>query len=706
MITRSVSRYALLVAACTSVVVVTAVPGNAYPRPGLTLPAAISNITGEPTLTGKSGEATVSANGRYVAFTSWATDLHLSDPDPLSDVFRFDRQTGTVDAVSVAASGAPSVTADPVAAQPSRQKAVTPSISANGRYVAFWSSATNLVPGDTNLRWDAFVRDMNSGQVYRVNVSSSGDQATEEGPQSNATGGGPSLSASGRFVAFTDSATNLATRTPEGLNVFVHDMRTGKTEIESLAGTADASADGPPEGGGGCAALSPDGHHLVFTTSAHAYLPDDAQPARPEGSFWGGSWVVVRDLRLDKNEVVLPPDRQNASREAHGGYKSSSSCGDHPLSRDGRHVVFMAGSKLFVPNDQNDFCTEAVPNSGVLNGADDAFVKDLSTGRVERVSVTSWGGEKSAGVGHGSPSITSDGRYVILSSMQQLDDGSATSAREDCLAHATAPDGRPNGRVWLHDRVTGTTQHLSRATGNSSEYWKSGQDVSISPDGRFAVWEDARPRVELGPVSLVNTDMVYWHDRGLDLGATIGSSDALDEGAGEPPICVGDVCIPPSDAAVFSDGSAMVTERSRHLGGDLSGASLAYRPQYDDLFVSVELEHMPTFVPGFSPMFYGMHFEVNDVKYEVRATGLKFGTFGLFDCTGSRPLCTKVADLRGGYGTTGMRVVFSLPLEAIGLEDGGELSNVEAFSALGVFDQPLQIQDRQILDRLALDGHQ
>jgi hypothetical protein len=93
---------------------------------------------------------------------------------------------------------------------------------------------------------------------------------------------------------------------------------------------------------------------------------------------------------------------------------------------------------------------------------------------------------------------------------------------------------------------------------------------------------------------------------------------------------------------------------------------------------------MPRVVPGASPIFYGLRFEVDDRRYEVRATSLLGGTFGLFDCTTS-VACAKVADLQGGYGTTGMRVVFSLPLKEIGLEDGGALSNVEAFSALGFY---------------------
>lgn len=137
-----------------------------------------------------------------------------------------------------------------------------------------------------------------------------------------------------------------------------------------------------------------------------------------------------------------------------------------------------------------------------------------------------------------------------------------------------------------------------------------------------------------------------------------------------------------------------------HLSDDLYGASFAYRPEYEDLFAAIELDDMPPVLPGvLSPIFYGLRFDVGGKSYEVRATSLLGGTFGLFDCTGLRPTCTKIADLSGGYGTTGMRVVFSLPLEAIGLEDGGELSNVEAYSALGsYFTGPSKILDTVRID--------
>lgn len=139
--------------------------------------------------------------------------------------------------------------------------------------------------------------------------------------------------------------------------------------------------------------------------------------------------------------------------------------------------------------------------------------------------------------------------------------------------------------------------------------------------------------------------------------------------------------MPESKDGVFGSPSLILTRE----GANLYGASLAYRPQYEDLFAAIELEHMPKVILGASPIFYGLRFKASDKNYEVRAASLLGGTFGLFDCTDSRPKCTKVADLRGGYGTTGERIVFSLPLEEIGLAGGGEIRDVVAFSSVGTY---------------------
>src|SRR5438093_763515 len=160
----------------------------------------------------------LSADGRFVAFDSAATDLVAGDTNGVSDVFVHDRQTGTTERVSVASDGAQGNNASSY-----------PALSADGRFVAFDSDATNLVAGDTNGTTDVFVHDRQTGTTERVSVASGG------GTQGNGKSGGffafPALSADGRFVAFQSDATNLVAGDTNGTtDVFVHDRPTATTE--------------------------------------------------------------------------------------------------------------------------------------------------------------------------------------------------------------------------------------------------------------------------------------------------------------------------------------------------------------------------------------------------------------------------------------------------------------------------------------------
>jgi Tol biopolymer transport system component len=176
----------------------------------------ISVATDGTQANGDSDLAALSADGRYVAFASMATNLVAGDTNGVQDVFVHDRQTGQTTRVSVSSSGT----------QGDRASAfvkVKPAISADGRYVAFMSSATNLVPSDTNNENDIFVHERLAGQTTRVSVSSTGVEADR-------TCSDPVLSADGRFVSFTTSASNLDGGVVDQNNIFMHDWLTGQTE--------------------------------------------------------------------------------------------------------------------------------------------------------------------------------------------------------------------------------------------------------------------------------------------------------------------------------------------------------------------------------------------------------------------------------------------------------------------------------------------
>lgn len=164
----------------------------------------VSLVSGEPN--SSSFNSAISATGRHVAFDSIASNLVAGDTNALGDVFVRDTQTRITRRVSLGPAGAQAAGGD----------SSLPAISADGRYVAFASGATNLVPGDGNGQSDVFVRDVLEGTTIRVSVDESGNQVAT-GPSL-----GPSLSADGRFVAFVSAATDLvAGGTPAVPNIYL-----------------------------------------------------------------------------------------------------------------------------------------------------------------------------------------------------------------------------------------------------------------------------------------------------------------------------------------------------------------------------------------------------------------------------------------------------------------------------------------------------
>jgi len=155
------------------------------------------NNNGDQAVGAQPTTAALSADGRYVVWSSVATNLVAGDTNASRDVFRRDLVSGVTTRVNVTPAGGQS--AGDLAAFTIR---VT--VSADGRYVSFNSAATDLVAGDTNNTADAFVRDMVAGQTTRVNVGNAGEQSN-----GTATAQAPVMSDDGRYVAWSSNATNL-----------------------------------------------------------------------------------------------------------------------------------------------------------------------------------------------------------------------------------------------------------------------------------------------------------------------------------------------------------------------------------------------------------------------------------------------------------------------------------------------------------------
>ncbi len=211
----------------------------------------ISNLNRQPN--DDSNSATVSADGRYVGFRSHASNLVSGDTNGIEDTFVFDRRRHLTRQVNVTSSGAQVF-----------GLSFRPSLSANGRFVAFRAAATNLVPGDTNRQIDVFVRDLAAGKTKRISVSSSGRQA-------NGRSYRPNISANGRYVVFASSATTLVQRDTNRVpDVFRHDRRTGRTTRVSLTtgGRQPGACSINPK-------TNADGTVIAFTSAAANLVPAD-----------------------------------------------------------------------------------------------------------------------------------------------------------------------------------------------------------------------------------------------------------------------------------------------------------------------------------------------------------------------------------------------------------------------------------------------
>jgi Tol biopolymer transport system component len=336
--------------------------------------------------------ASLSDDGRYVAFHSFATNLVAGDTNGKQDVFVRDRTTGTTRRVSVSSAGGEG-----------DNPSYSSSLSADGRYVAFASDATNLVAGDTNAREDIFVRDRHTGTTYRVSVSSTGAEA-------DGYSYSPSISDDGMYVVFESDATNLvAGDTNAARDVFVRDRAHGTTYRVSRD-SAGAEGNGVSEN----AKISADGRYVAFHSSATNLVAGDTNAVRD---------VFVRDRTTGTTT--------RASKDSAGAEGDDQSLVPS-LSADGRYVTFYAAASNLVAGD--------------TNGKYDVFVRDRTTGTTTRASKDSAGAE---GNGDSSlPGISNDGRYVVFASL---------------ATNLVAGDTNGVKDIFVRDRSTGTTYLVSRS---------------------------------------------------------------------------------------------------------------------------------------------------------------------------------------------------------------------------------------------------
>jgi Tol biopolymer transport system component len=370
----------------------------------------VSVTTGGVVGDGHSSASAISADGRYVAFSSAADDLVAGDTNAARDVFVRDLRTGETTRVSVDTAGTQG-----------NAESGHPAISADGRFVAFESSASNLVGGDTNGTSDIFVRDLVASQTTRASVGSARNQG-------NGDSAFPSISADGRRIAFESWASDLVTGDTNGVSdIFIRDVEAGTTRrvsVDSSGREGNGYSEAP--------AISADGRFVAFGSDASNLVAGDTNRTCD---------VFVRDLQTSATSRV---SIGSAGQEGAGPSSFPS------ISGDGRRVAFESSASGLAPG----------PPARVQ-----VLVRDRVSGETTRASVGTTG--QAAGGYYGHPAISATGRFVAFD-----------SAASDLVA------GDTNGScdVFLRDLQARTTERISidsAARAGSGDSW----DPAISSDG-------------------------------------------------------------------------------------------------------------------------------------------------------------------------------------------------------------------------------
>jgi hypothetical protein len=377
------------------------------------------------------GSAAISADDRYVAFESLARNLVAADTNGSFDIFVKELATGAIVRVSVDSAGVQG-----------NRDSTYPSLSADGRFVAFISMSDNLVAADTNNTQDVFLHDRDpdgngvfdegNGVTTRVSVRSNGAQA-------NSASGFPMVSADGSTVVYYSYATNLVGMdTNNCADVFAYDRLTAKTTRVSVDSAGVQANDASYY-----SALSADGKVVAFSSHAGNLVAGDANGAQD---------VFVRD-RTGGTTTRVSVDS--------AGVEANSTSDVPSISADGNVVAFMSTATNLVAGD--------------TNSATDVFVHDRTSAATERVNVDSAGAEANGESASNVLGLSADGRFATF-----------TSVATNLVAGDTnlVPD------VFVRDRKSATTTRVSVDSSGFQGDYASGWP-GISADGELVAFNSS-----------------------------------------------------------------------------------------------------------------------------------------------------------------------------------------------------------------------
>jgi Tol biopolymer transport system component len=367
-----------------------------------------------------SSQPAISADGRYIALSSYATNLVPNDTNNVADIFVYDQQTHQITCVSIDSQGSPS-----------NGNSFNPTPSSNGHLIAFESEATNLVPDDTNNASDIFLYDIDTKQIQRVSVNS-------QGQPSNGNSFAPAISGDGRYIAFESLANLSADDTTPFSKIFVHDHLTQQTYLVSVATSGNVN------GHSFAPSISADGHYVAFESQATNLVPTDINAA---------SDIFIRDLQTNQTTLVS----LNLNKE-----QGNADSLFPTLSGDGRYVLFNSTTTNLVAND--------------TNGVFDTFQVDRNTGQIFRVNVNSTGKESDYGPFAMPVALTQDGCVAAFTASATNLVTNDTNGNFDIFAHTNLTQ-RPT-----YDFATGI---LNLPTVQVKDYGIFSATLHLIPDSNF-----------------------------------------------------------------------------------------------------------------------------------------------------------------------------------------------------------------------------
>jgi RHS repeat-associated protein len=435
-----------------------------------------------------SSEPVISGDGRWTAYWSNADDI-AGGSQGYPDTFVYDRATGVNTLMSELMPGyyqSCLLCVSLVDTTPS------PSISENGRFVAFASTLSSIVPNDTNGGWDVFLRDRDTDgdgvmdeagatSVERVSVGNGGVQANDWSSHA-------AVSSDGRYVAFASLASNLVAGDAAGTaDVFLRDRVAGTTTLVSRTPA------GVPAGANfqNTVSISGDGRFVAFGSGADTLVSGDANQ---------GMDVFVWDRLAN-----------SMTRESIGttGTEAVQTSNSPRLSADGRYIAFESIAPNLVLGD--------------TNGAEDVFVRDRVTGVTTRVSVDSCGGQ---GIGPSTDAaISPDGRYAAFSSTATNMVWGDTNGLDDAFVHDRWSDELLGGAPVKGETLVGCIPTgVAKSDAIGLEDFYPYKDWNAGPDTVFA-------NMATGNLVVQGTDLdVPGQGLNLRLTRTYNSQRAMHDG--------------------------------------------------------------------------------------------------------------------------------------------------------------------------------